>query len=143
MIGTYAITGSLKTQTCGASMQSQAEDPWKFDVRLSRSGNIVFWLQDASPAISGVIDNAGNVTFTTSQVYVLSAPDAGAYCGVVRHDTFTAALGTSPSPSDFTGTIAYHYELDEGATCGGLLSGQFDTVPCDVGYDLAAKRSNP
>ena len=142
-LGTYAVTATLKTQTCGASMQSQIVDPWKFDVRLSRSGHTLFWLQAASPAISGIIDGSGNVTLTTSQIFDLSTNDAGTGCSVVRTDTFKAALGTAAAPADFTGSIAYHYELAEGAKCGGLLTGQFDVVPCDVSYDLTAKRSSP
>jgi hypothetical protein len=144
-LGTYAVTGTLKTQTCGASMQAQIEDPWAFDVRLSRSGSILFWLQAAAPALSGIIDPKGNVTLTTTQVYVLRAGgDAGkGYCGVIRTDTFVAALGTAADPTDFTGSIAYHYALDDGSECGGLLTGQFDAVPCDVSYDLKAKRTTP
>jgi len=142
-LGTYAVTGTLKTQTCGASMQSQIEDPWKFDVRLSRSGHTLFWLQAAAPPISGVVDPSGNVTMTTTQTYDLSTNDAGTGCSVLRTDTFKAALGTAADPTDFTGTIAYHYELAQGAVCGGLLAGQFDVVPCDVSYDLKAKRSTP
>ena len=142
-LGTYAVTGTLKTQSCGASMQTQIEDPWAFDVRLSRSGSILFWLQAAAPALSGVVDPSGNVTITTTQTYDLRRGDAGPYCGVVRTDTFKAALGTAADPTDFTGTITYHYALADGAVCGGLLAGQFDAVPCDVAYDLKAKRSTP
>ena len=142
-LGTYAVAGTLKTQSCGASMQTQIQDPWDFDVRLSRSGSILFWLQPASPALSGIVDPSGNVTLTTSQIYDLRGGDAGPYCGVVRTDTFKAALGTSADPTDFTGTITYHYELADGSVCGGLLMGQFDVVPCDVSYDLKAKRGAP
>lgn len=141
-LGTYAVTGSLKAQTCGAGLQP--DNPWSFDVRLSRSGSTLFWLQDSSPALSGTIDPSGNATFTTSEIFDLSEPDAGvAYCAVVRTDTFKAALGTTTDPSDFTGTIAYHYELDQGSSCGGLLAGQYDSIPCDVSYDLSAKRNSP
>lgn len=142
-LGTFAVTGTLTTQSCGASMQTQIEDPWGFDVRLSRSGNVLFWLQPAAPALSGIVDPNGNVTLTTSQLYDLRGGDAGPYCGVTRTDTFKAALGTAADPTDFTGTIAYHYELADGSVCGGLLVGQFDAVPCDVSYDLKAKRSTP
>ena len=142
-LGTYAVAGTLKTQSCGASMQTQIEDPWNFDVRLSRSGDILFWLQAAAPALSGIVDPSGNVTIITTQTYDLSTNDAGHGCSVIRTDTFKAALGTATTPTDFTGTIAYHYELAEGAVCGGLLAGQFDVVPCDVSYDLKAKRSSP
>jgi hypothetical protein len=142
-LGTYGVTGTLTTQTCGSSMQSQIIDPWAFDVRLSRSGHTIYWLQAAAPAISGVVDAAGNVSFTTSEVFPLSEADGGPYCAVIRSDTFHAALGTAADPSSFTGSIAYHYELDQGSDCGGLLAGQFDSIPCDVGYDLAAKRKSP
>jgi hypothetical protein len=142
-LGTYAVTGTLKTQTCGASMQTQIEDPWDFNVRLSRSGSILFWLQAAAPALSGIVDPSGNVTITTTQTYDLRSGDAGPYCGVVRTDTFKAALGTAAVPTDFAGTITYHYELADNSVCGGLLTGQFDAVPCDVSYDLKAKRAAP
>ncbi len=142
-LGTYAITGTLTTQSCGASMQSQIEDPWDFDVRLSRSDSILFWLQAASPPLSGIIDPSGNATITTTQSYDLSTNDAGTGCSVLRTDTFVAALGTAPDPTDFSATLTYHYELADGAQCGGLLAGQFDVVPCDVSYILAAKRSSP
>lgn len=138
-LGTYAVTGTLGGQTCGASMQ--AIDPWTFDVRLSRSGSTLFWLQDSSPALSGTIDPKGNVSITTSEIFTPTESDGGGpYCGVVRSDTFTAALGTAADPANFTGTIAYHYTLDDGSDCGGLLAGQFDTLPCDVSYTLTAKR---
>jgi len=141
-LGTYSVTGSLEAQTCGADLQ--AVDPWDFDVRLTHDGHTVYWLQASSPAISGVEDGSGNVTFTTSEIFSLSDADGGGpYCGVVRTDTFQAALGTASDPSNFTGTIAYHYDLDQGSECGSLLYGQFDSVPCDVNYDLAAKRTGP
>jgi hypothetical protein len=142
-LGTYAVAGTLKAQSCGASMQTQIEDPWDYDVRLSRSGSILFWLQAAAPPLSGFVDPSGNVTITTTQTYDLSTNDAGTGCSVLRTDTFKAALGTSADPTDFTGTITYHYELAENAVCGGLLAGQFDAVPCDVAYDLKAKRATP
>jgi hypothetical protein len=142
-LGTFAVAGTLTTQSCGASMQSQIEDPWDFDVRLSRSNDVLFWLQAASPPLSGIVDPSGNVTITTTQSYDLSTNDAGTGCSVLRTDTFIAALGTTAAPTDFSGTITYHYELADGAQCGGLLAGQFDVVPCDVAYDLTAKRSSP
>jgi len=141
-LGTYAVTGALQTQTCGADMQ--AEDPWDFDVRLSRDGHTVFWLQAASPALSGVVDGSGNVTFTTSELFPLTDADGGGpYCAVIRSDTFHAALGTDATPATFSGDITYHYDLDDGSACGGLLYGQFDSVPCDVTYNLTAKRTAP
>ncbi len=138
-LGTYAVTGTLKTQTCGAGLQP--DDPWKFAVRLSKSGTTLFWLQDASPALSGTLDPSGNATISTSEIYDLSEPDAGiSYCAVIRSDTFKASLGTAADPSSFTGSIAYHYELDQGSSCGGLLAGQYDSLPCDVSYDVSGSR---
>jgi len=142
-MGTYTITGTLMTQTCGGD--TPAENPWTFDIRLTRNGNRIYWLQPAAPSLSGIIDTGGNVVFTTSEIFDLADPnDAGKgnYCGVVRNDTFTAALGTATEPSTFFGTLTYHYDLDEGATCSPTQDG-LDTVPCDVTYVLAAQRSGP
>lgn len=138
-LGTYAVTGALGTQTCGAD--TQADNPWAFDVRLSRAGSILYWLQASSPPLSGTIDPKGDVTMTTTEIFTPTQADGGGpYCGVVRTDTFTAALGTDADPATFTGAIAYHYALDDGSSCGGLLAGQFDALPCDVTYSLTAKR---
>ncbi len=141
-LGTYATTGTLTQQTCGASIVAQ--DPWAFHVRLSRSGSTIFWLQDASPALTGSIDPAGNVIVKTTEIFDLQdASDSGKkpYCGVVRSDTFTASLGTAPQPTGFMGKLNYHYEVDEGADCTAVVAGQFDSLPCDVSYDLAGQRT--
>ena len=141
-LGTFAVTGTLGTQTCGSGVT--ADNPWTFNVRLSRGTNTLYWLQDASPPISGTIDAQGNAVLTSSSTYELqSATEAGApYCGVVRTDKFTAALGTGPVKS-FTGTLAYHYDVDQGADCSAVLpAAGFATMPCDVSYELAATRTS-
>ncbi len=142
-LGTFAVTGTLKTQTCGAGMT--ADNPWKFSLRLSRTANQLYWLQDSAPPISGTIDGQGNALVTSSSVYPLQDGDAGPYCAVVRTDKFTAALGSgSGAVTSFSGSLAYHYDLDQGSDCTGLLSsGGFSTMPCDVSYEIAATRTSP
>jgi hypothetical protein len=137
-LGTYTVTGALKTQTCGAGL-ADAANPWTFDVRLSKSGELLFWLQAAAPALSGTLDPSGNAKLVTSEAIDLVGADGGVYCAVQRSDTFTAALGTSAVPATFTGGITYHYDVDPqtpltGPACPGLA------LPCDVSYDLQAKR---
>ena len=141
-LGTFAVTGTLGKQTCGSGIT--ADDPWKFSVRLSRSQSLLYWLQGASPPVSGFIDDKGNATLTSSSIYDLQDADGGVpYCGVVRQDKFTAALGTGTVTS-FTGTLSYHYDVDQGADCTGLLpAAGFGTMPCDVSYELAATRTSP
>lgn len=143
-LGTFAVTGTLKTQTCGAGVT--ADNPWTFKLRLSRSANLLYWLQDSAPAISGTIDGQGNALVTSSSIYDLQAADGGTpYCGVVRDDKFTAALGNGPAAvSSFNGTLAYHYDVVQGADCTGLLpAAGFSTMPCDVAYEIAATRTSP
>jgi hypothetical protein len=132
-LGTFSVTGALKTQTCGSVMP--ADDPWAFNVRLSRTGDHLFWLQAAAPPLSGTIEPDGHVVLTTTETFVLQEGDAGAdYCGVIRSDDFEAMFDNPTTPSTFVGRIAYHYDLDQGANCPGM------TLPCDVSYDLVAKR---
>ncbi len=141
-LGTFAVTGTLATQTCGSGVTP--DNPWTFNVRLSRDTHTLYWLQDASPPISGYIDPQGNASLTSSSTYDLqSGADGGApYCGVVRTDTFTAALGTGAVTS-FKGTLAYHYDVAQGADCSGVLpAAGFGTMPCDVSYELAATRTS-
>jgi hypothetical protein len=114
-LGTYAVTGTLAKQTCGAGVTP--DDPWLFDVRLSRSSHTLYWLQDSAPPISGNIDSQGNAIIEGRSTFDLQPPnDAGlGYCGVVRTDDFTAALGamamSGTAPASFTGTLTYHYDV--------------------------------
>ena len=134
VMGTYAVTGTLQTNTC--SGLGDAQNPWTFDVRLSKSGETLFWLQDSAPALSGTVDPQGNATLKTSEDLALQSADGGVYCAVVRSDTFTAALGTTEAPASFKGTIAYHYDVDPSSTCPMLA------LPCDVSYALAAQEQD-
>lgn len=141
-LGTFAVTATLDKQTCGSGVTP--DNPWKFDVRLSRGTNILYWLQASAPPVSGYIDPQGNAVITSSSTYDLQDADGGIpYCGVVRTDKFTAALGTGTVTS-FTGTLAYHYDVDQGADCTGVLpAAGYGTMPCDVSYKLAATRTSP
>ena len=131
VLGTYAVTGTLAKQTCSLG----AEDPWKFNVRLSKEGETLFWLQDSAPPLSGTLDPQGNASIKTTETIDLQDSDGGVYCSVQRTDTFTAALGTAATPSGFTGALAYHYDVDPSGPCAVL------SLPCDVSYGLAAKLS--
>ena len=131
VLGTYAVTGTLATSTCTGLGDPQ--NPWDFNVRLSKSGETLFWLQDSSPALSGTLDPQGNATLHTTEDIALQDADGGVYCSVVRTDTFTAALGTAPVPSTFKGGLTYHYDVDPNAACPMLA------LPCDVSYALGGK----
>jgi hypothetical protein len=101
-LGTFAVTGTLDKQSCGSGVTP--DNPWKFNVRLSRGSNILYWLQDSAPPVSGYIDPQGDAVITSSSTYDLQDADGGVpYCGVVRTDKFTAALGTGTVTS-FSGT---------------------------------------
>jgi hypothetical protein len=133
MLGTYAVTGTLEAQTCNMD----AQNPWAFNVRLSRSGDILFWLQDSSPALAGNIDLQGNAHVKTVENIDLQGADGGVTCAVVRTDVFEAALGTTMPPPSFAGTLTYHYDVDPSAACPSV------PLPCDVAYTVAAKLSQP
>src|SRR5687768_6334338 len=57
LLGVYSVVGSLDDTTCGAGALA-AEDPWSFDVKLSRYQRDLYWL-NGREAIVGDIDKDG------------------------------------------------------------------------------------
>jgi hypothetical protein len=134
-LGAFSVTGKLGDDTCGADSLA-APSKWVFDVKLSREGSTLYWL-NGREAITGDIDSHGRFGFDTHIDLPMSAQH-GAYkgCTVVRTDS---ASGTLASKS-FTGALSYSYAQSPGSDCSALPLGSGGlplALPCSLTYALS------
>lgn len=139
-IGTFAVTGKLKDDSCGAENLS-APAKWSFNLKLSRKGDALYW-QNGKESIVGDIDSSGAFSFDTRVQVTLEAPK-GAYKGCVmeRRD---AAKGTlKSSETVLAGVLSYTYDAKAGTDCTEFAlgaEGQPVTLPCSLSYALSGER---
>lgn len=143
-LGSYHVVGKLQASTCGPGALGSS-DVWEFDVKLSRDGRDLYWLNGAE-AIAGRIA-ADDVTFAFDSFVEVPAIEPGGGnlgCTIVRTDT---ASGTLASPGkdvpSFDGLLRFGYAPRPGGDCTPLVgvAGGFALLPCEIGYQLAAKRT--
>ena len=143
MLGTYSVTGTLGTNSCGAGLG--APSPWTFSAQMSEQGTTIYWSwMDGSPPLSAPF-TSGSVTLTTSQsANVDGLPDGGTGpCTMTRTDTLQIDLATGSPPPSFTGTVEYAFGVASGANCSDQLSvygGMYDVLPCSTSYSVVGTR---
>jgi hypothetical protein len=145
-LGTFHATASLGASTCGSGALGSA-DTWEFDVKLSREGSRLFWLNGAAPVEGNIAADGRTFGFETS-VMVEVAPAQGRQpgCTVERADSAAGTLAVADDRVDgFDGKIEYAYSAANDSDCTGLIgvSGGFATLPCSLGYGMAAKLTKP
>jgi hypothetical protein len=139
-IGTFAVTGKLKDDSCGAENLS-APTKWSFDLKLSRKGDALYW-QNGREAIVGDIDDNGAFSFDT-RVEVTLEPPRGATkgCVMVRRDLASGTLKSSETV--LSGALTYTYDAKAGTDCTEYAlgaEGQPVTLPCSLSYALSGSR---
>lgn len=143
MLGTYKVTATSQTNTCGAGLA--APSPWDFDVQLSESGATLYWSwMDGSPPLSSTLSNShANLTTTTSG-NVDGTTDGGfGPCTMERGDDVGITLTTGSPPPGFNATIGYSFTVQQGSSCSdqlGSSGGMYDTLPCNVAYSAIGTR---
>jgi hypothetical protein len=153
-LGTYNVTGSLGTNTCGAGLG--APSPWTFTVQLSEdsstSPTTFYWLSSTGTQLSSAMTSttAVNISDTvTSNLGGSTATDASVGtegpCDLTQSTALTLTLANENPPGSFTGTMTYSFVVATGVStssdCTDELStsgGQFDTLPCTTTYTLTA-----
>jgi hypothetical protein len=142
-LGTFAVAASLAESTCGAGALG-APDRWQFEVRLSRSGSYLYWL-NGREAIPGTIARDGASFSFDSLVRVEVEPaergDAG--CTLVRTDRATGKLALDDDGANgFDADLVYGYTAEAGSDCTSVIAveGGFHRLPCEIGYRLEAER---
>lgn len=143
-LGTYHVVGRVGPSSCGEGALGAA-DPWEFDVKLSRSGDTLYW-ENGSEPVEGQV--AADGTFTLAQDTVVPIHDKQAAmgaCAIGRHDEAKGLLAGSPDdvPS-FTGTLTYAFSPTAADDCRDVVGdepGMLAALPCAVAYQLDATRT--
>lgn len=150
-LGTFHVTATLKSTSCGAT-----PNPWEFDVRLNHDGPTLFWIQGGVP-IEGRVDETARTQLRASIVEEVRPADAKAQrdaCSIARTDTLAltlAAADAAPTndPSlatSFAGSLIYTFAPTRGSDCSDQVTsagGDFDSLPCEVHYDLTGTFTSP
>jgi hypothetical protein len=145
-IGTFAVTGTLRANSCGAG---QAPNPWTFSVKLSTDPGTLYWIQGSLP-VSGTLSTAHVASLTSTSTQSSYEGDSSvALCTIDRTDSLSATLTPDPTIADeysaFTGTLTYAFAADSSSSdCSGALvenGGGYAALPCTLTYNLSATRS--
>jgi hypothetical protein len=140
MLGTYAVTGTLGTNSCGTGLAPPS--PWAFDVQMSEEGTTLYWSYlDGNPPLSSTLSaNAATLTATQTANVDGTADGGAGPCSMTRTDTLQVDLAAANPPPTFTGTLVYDFTVVSGADCSDQLSangGSYDTLPCTLTYSLS------
>ena len=141
-LGTFKITATPTSNTCGAGMG--LPDQWSFEAELSRDSDRLYWRQNGK-LVSGLIDANRTAKIQTSLTSVVVLPDAGVVgCLMTRSDTVTMTLGSDTNVTSASGTISFAFAIVEGSDCTSQLSaygGTYDVLPCTMDLSYTAART--
>lgn len=147
-LGTYHATGKLVSDTCQASVLGVSSN-WQFDVKLSRDGHTLYWLNGAE-AIPGTIasDNV-SFGFESGVEVTLQAPRGTLPgCVIARADSASGKLSSSSTTDvgGFSVDMSFTYSdrnAGQRSECAGFVGveGGFAGLPCRVSYTLHAERT--
>jgi hypothetical protein len=141
-LGTFHVTGKLGANQCGAG--SGAADPWEFDVKLSRDGDTLYWIQGGLP-VAGTLDASAHTTMTSTDTRTIHDADPQhhiPFCGMTRDDSVDMTL--AGDATSFSGELVYRFSESDGSDCSDQLApagGAFDTLPCSIHYAITSVRT--
>jgi hypothetical protein len=140
-IGTFHVKGTLAKNACSSAPMP---NPWEFDVKLSRDGSTLYWVQGSMP-VSGRLDASQHTTMTSSDSRELRPADPKrnlASCTLRRDDKLDATLGPEPI-STFSGALGYAFTPTDESDCADQLEsagGGFAALPCEVSYAISGAK---
>ena len=143
-LGTFHAAGTLVSDTCQAGVLGVTND-WAFDVKLSREGNTLYWL-NGEEAIPGTI-SANGTTFgfqSGIEVTMQAAQGARPGCIILRSDIANGDLSSKTTDvKSFDVDMSFIYSVKSGTECAGYVGVQdgFAGLPCKVAYSLKAQRT--
>jgi hypothetical protein len=146
-LGTYNVTGTLDTNTCGAGLG--APSPWAFTAQMSEDGTTLYWESSGESELSSTMSSATQVSITSVETANVDGTDAGVQgpCDLQSTTALDLTLSAGAHPATFTGTVTYSFATATGVSsttnCTDQLSasgGSYDTLPCTVSYSLAGTR---
>ena len=144
MLGTYDVTGRLASSTCGEGALG-ANDTWKFQVKLTRFENDIYWLNGQETLVGDIASDGRSFSIQSGvQVNVSPAGRGSPGCVINRHDDADGKLSDSEDDVEsFEGTLGFTYEASKGSDCSEWIGteGAVSVLPCSISYDLDAKRT--
>ncbi len=143
-LGTFHVIGQLEASSCGPGAVGSS-DVWEFDVRLSRDGADLYWLNGAEAIWGSVAADGTSFSFDTQvAVPAIEAGKGQPGCTIIRSDSASGSL-SSPSLDvrSFTGRLRFGYMPQGGSDCSPLMGveGGFSMLPCEMSYLVEATRT--
>ena len=142
-LGKFHVVGTMDSSTCGPGALGSS-DVWEFDVKLSRDGNDLYWLNGQEPIYGRIAADGVTFAFDTRVAVPTVDPSPGyPGCVVVRTDTASGKLDSATGEvTQFAGLLRFGYTAQAGGDCTPVVGveGGFSALPCEMGYDLAATR---
>jgi hypothetical protein len=142
-LGTYNVTGTLETNTCGSGLG--APNPWTFTAQMSEDGSVLYWEMSGGSELNSPMTSATQVSITSVVTANVDGTDAGVEgpCDLQNTTVIDLTLSSGSPPTSFTGTITYTFVAATGVStatdCTDQLSasgGSYDTLPCTASYTL-------
>jgi hypothetical protein len=138
VLGFFAIDGKLSEDSCGAESLS-APEKWSFEVKLSRDGSTLYWL-NGREGIVGDIDKSGGFSFETRiDLPITERRGAAKGCTIVRRDLASGSLNDSALSAKLT----YQYDATKDSDCSEFATGTEgmpEALPCKLSYSLKGSR---
>jgi hypothetical protein len=134
-LGTFIVNGKLVATTCG-----KADPTFRYEVRLSREGDKLYWAQGSTPVVGSIDGALVRMEVETSALVSPKDERSGSPgCTMVRRDTLAAELEGEPVQR-FSGAIVYAFDVAQGDCAGELaaVGGAYATLPCTMTYEIDA-----
>ncbi len=141
-LGSFRVDATLDSSSCGVGALGSTEH-WEFDVKLSRDGDALYWL-NGKEAIVGSMQDELSFEFDTHVAVPAIPPGKGQIgCTVSRGDRAEGKLSSAEQASEFQGKLEYTFNPMEGSDCTPLIGveGGFSTLPCEMSYLMKATRT--
>lgn len=142
-LGTFHVIGHLDASTCGPGALGST-DLWEFDVKLSRDGSDLYWLNGQEPIPGRIAADGVSFAFDTrTAVEAIAAGKGHPGCTILRSDTANGALSSATlDVTSFAGRMRFGYVPATGSDCSALVGveGGFFALPCEMSYLVDATR---
>jgi len=144
LLGVYSVTGTLDDTTCGTGAL-RAEDPWSFDVKLSRFDRDLYWLNGREAIVGDIEKDGVSFSFDTRIELEVQAPLRGhPGCVISRADRARGELSADGSEVEaFEGSLDFDFSALPGSDCTDwMVQEAVPALPCSVEYELDAERQS-
>jgi hypothetical protein len=143
LLGTYGVEGALVESDCGEGALGSTDD-WKFDVKLSRFHDDLYWINGREVIPGGIAADGVSFGFSTRvEGEVMPAGRGLEACVLSRSDSAKGTLSSdSLDVEGFEATLKFGYSAAAGADCEAWVGGpdSVAALPCSLTYDLTGTR---